>query len=500
MEQPLKALLIEDSEDDAILLEEVLRSGGFDISVCRVETGSQMKDALIQQQWDFILADYVMPCFSALEALELVKELHIDLPFIIVSGKVEEETAVEALKAGAHDFVKKDNFARLIPAISRELEEVEVRKQHRLSEKARRESEERYRHLAESITDIFFALDKELKCVYWNRTIEMFTGITAKHALGKTFAELFQDILDTPTETILLQTLHTNTSTSFLKELLYKGENRYFEWYVYPGSMGLAIIARDITERKRAEELQRVHKEMEKKLEQERELQRLGQLISGVAHEVRNPLNSICAVTETLFMELENKPQYQVFMRHIDTHVNRLTNLMEDLLDLGKPIEQSKIQTLLCKKFLIESIELWKSGTSTNKAVVTVHCEDGCEQLHIRVEKYRLQQVLFNLLDNAAQHMEPQSRITITLTRNDSFMIIQVIDSGSGVNPEHLPRLFDPFFSTRRKGTGLGLAIVKHIVTVHGGTIEIRNNPQPPGATAEIQLPLTEYFPDDDPL
>jgi signal transduction histidine kinase len=130
----LRALLVEDSELDAELLARALTKGGFELTWARVDTSEAMVQALTQQTWDLILCDHAMPRFSAPEALELLKRHSADVPFIIVSGYIEEETAVSAMKAGAHDYIMKDRLARLVPAVERELRDAEVRRARRKSE------------------------------------------------------------------------------------------------------------------------------------------------------------------------------------------------------------------------------------------------------------------------------------------------------------------------------------------------------------------------------
>jgi signal transduction histidine kinase len=130
----LRVLFVEDSETDAILLARSLERGGFALTTLRVDTAEGMEGALQTQAWDLILCDHAMPQFSAPEALELVKKHRLDVPFIIVSGYIEEETAVSAMKAGAHDYIMKDRLARLVPAVERELREAEVRRARQKSE------------------------------------------------------------------------------------------------------------------------------------------------------------------------------------------------------------------------------------------------------------------------------------------------------------------------------------------------------------------------------
>jgi signal transduction histidine kinase len=138
----LRVLLVEDSEFDAILLTRALERGGFRPETRRVDTHQAMEEALAQGTWDLILADHFMPEFSAPEALALVKARGLDIPFIIVSGHIEEETAVSAMRAGAHDYVMKDRLARLVPAVERELREAEVRRARKSYERELQQARE----------------------------------------------------------------------------------------------------------------------------------------------------------------------------------------------------------------------------------------------------------------------------------------------------------------------------------------------------------------------
>jgi len=140
--RPLHVLLVEDSKLDAELLARALERGGFNVNWVRVDTAEEMEAALNKQSWDIILCDHAMPDFSAPQALELLKERKLDVPFIIVSGYIEEETAVAAMKAGAHDYIMKDRLARLVPAVERELRDAEVRRARARSEEELRRAHE----------------------------------------------------------------------------------------------------------------------------------------------------------------------------------------------------------------------------------------------------------------------------------------------------------------------------------------------------------------------
>jgi len=131
MSAPLRVLFVEDSEDDMLLILRELKRGGYDVMFERVDTLEDMRSALSKGKWDIILSDYTMPHFSAQAALSLFKEMELDIPFIIVSGAIGEQTAVALMKAGAHDFVMKGNLARLVPAIQRELSDAKARRERK---------------------------------------------------------------------------------------------------------------------------------------------------------------------------------------------------------------------------------------------------------------------------------------------------------------------------------------------------------------------------------
>ena len=127
----LRLLLVEDNENDAELILRAVESAGFQLVSRRVQTAADCRAALASEPWDLIISDYSLPHFNAMAALGCLHERQVDLPFIVVSGTIDEESAVTILKAGAHDFVTKQNLARLGPAIRRELQDARDRTEHR---------------------------------------------------------------------------------------------------------------------------------------------------------------------------------------------------------------------------------------------------------------------------------------------------------------------------------------------------------------------------------
>ena len=183
MNKPLQALLVEDSAADAKLLLRELRRGGFAVGWERVTTEEGLRLALKQDKWDVILCDYTLPGFSGTRALQVVREVGSDLPFIFVSGTIGEDTAVAAMKAGAQDYVMKGNLARVAPAVDRELREAAVRRQQLQAEEAMRTSEHKYRHLFEGLSDAAF-----LMAVPKGKIID--TNAQAQSLLGRSRAEI----------------------------------------------------------------------------------------------------------------------------------------------------------------------------------------------------------------------------------------------------------------------------------------------------------------------
>jgi K+-sensing histidine kinase KdpD len=164
--KPLRVLIVEDSEHDAALLLRELQKAGYSPIHKRVETAQEMADALDKQEWDIVLSDYILPSFGGLAALALVQNKGLDFPFIIVSGQIGEDVAVEAMRAGAQDYIMKGNLKRLGPAIERELEETANRRRSRKAEEELRAKEEEL-HMAkqmEALKDEFVGMvSHELK-------------------------------------------------------------------------------------------------------------------------------------------------------------------------------------------------------------------------------------------------------------------------------------------------------------------------------------------------
>jgi PAS domain S-box-containing protein len=175
----LHVLIVEDSADDTQLMLREIERGGYSVLYERVETKADMQAALSRRHWDMILSDYSLPRFSAMAALETLKASGLDIPFLVISGTVGEETAIADLKGGAHDFLVKDKLARLIPAIERELRDAEARR-------SRREAESRYQSLVERLPMIVYVspVDNIYHTTYVSPQVQTVLGYTPEEWLA----------------------------------------------------------------------------------------------------------------------------------------------------------------------------------------------------------------------------------------------------------------------------------------------------------------------------
>lgn len=270
MKTPLRVLIVEDSEFDARILVNVLRKGGYDPNFLRVETAAAMTEALKNAPWDVVLADYNLPSFSAPAALAVLQESGIDLPFIIISGGIGEDTAVAAMKAGAHDYLMKGNLARLVPAVEREIRETSIRAARRQAEQALRESELRYRLLWETATDAVVLMDTDSVIQFANPAVEAVFGYKPEEVVGQSLALLQPASLRMAHERGLRHYLETGQRAVNWRATETTGRRKdgteiaievAFSDMEFQGSRQFVGFIRDISERKRAERELREHEE-----------------------------------------------------------------------------------------------------------------------------------------------------------------------------------------------------------------------------------------------
>ncbi|MBI5773183.1 MAG: SpoIIE family protein phosphatase [Verrucomicrobia bacterium] len=270
MKTPLRVLVVEDSEFDARILITTLRKGGYEPAFERVQTAETMGAALKDKPWDIILSDYNMPEFDALRALKLLQDTQIDIPFIIISGGIGEDTAVAAMKAGAHDYLMKGSLARLVPAVERELREATERATRRLAQQAVRESEMRYRLLWETATDAVLLMDTNSVIHFANPAVEKVFGYKPDEVVEQNLTLLLPERVHGNHQESFSRYLVSGVSESRRRVMETVGRRKEdaevlieiaFNDMEFQGKRWFVAFIRDITERKRAEQELMEHQE-----------------------------------------------------------------------------------------------------------------------------------------------------------------------------------------------------------------------------------------------
>ena len=473
MSQKLRALIVEDSEDDTLLLARELKRAGYDLFYERVETPDAMNKSLQEQEWDIVISDYVMPHFSGLDALHVLKEKDLDLPFIIVSGAIGEDIAVEAMRAGAHDYVLKGNLARLLPAVARELKEAESRRERERIEEDLARSEESFRNIVETATEGIWVIDEESKTAFANQRIADMLGCSVEDMVGMSLFEFMDDdqvayadaLVDRRKKGVLEQhdfKFRRKDGTELWT--IVSTYPRFHEDGRYAGALGMIT---DITDRKRAEEL------IEKNAEE------LKDLIDTAAHELRHPATVFRGYAQTLMANWEelDRETIQDALSRIDEATKRLMRLVISLLDTSS-IERGKLDLSLSEVDpaapVRRAIEEFRSrGLDRELRVAYAGLDDE------EMDAEKVKHVLGILIDNAAIYSGDESPIDVECEKVEEEIVYSVADLGPGIPDEDRERIFERFYQVEDvlhhsvPGIGLGLYIAKTIVELHGGWIEV---------------------------
>ncbi len=519
MSKPLRILIVEDSEDDAELLVNQLERSGYEPTYQRVDTPDAMISAL-NSQWDIVVADYCLPRFSALGALTLLKEKGLDLPFVIVSGTISDESAVAVMKAGAHDYLMKDNLARLAPAVERELQEAANRQSRTEIQLALKESEERW-HLAlrgnnDGIWD-------------WNiKTNRVFFSVRWKKMLGHADSEVPNDFVeweqrvhpeDLGWVTKAVQDHLDQKTLFYIVEYRLRCKDGTYKWILSRGqalwdetNIPTRMVGShtDITERKLMEEALRQQAE---ELAQANRLK--DEFLAIVSHELRTPLNPILGWSQLLRNRRLDETATARALEAIERNAKLQQQLIEDLLDVSY-IVQGNLQLRVTPIQLVPIIESAIETVRLSAEAKSIQLQSlldpnaGC----VAGDQTRIHQVMWNLLTNAIKFTPSGGRVEVRLSMFSGrclspdetddrktakkYSQIQVSDNGVGIKAEFLPYVFDRFrqanSATTRSygGLGLGLAIVRHLVELHGGRVYAASPGEGQGTTVTVQLPLLE--------
>jgi len=500
-------LILEDDPIDLELIKSTLHNGGVEGSITSVSNRQAFLDQLNTLIPDVILADYVLPAFGGDVALALKKEVCPDVPFILVSGVLGEEQAIEALKQGATDYVLKQRLGRLVPSVKRALRESRERQQRQQVARALHETDDLLKAIVDASPIGIITMTRSQRIITWNAAAEKLYGYQAKqlvdHALPivppayqPSFDRCFNAVLQN--QTVFNQELQHCTQTGNLIDVsislapLHDAND-----YVY----GVVMTTSDITHRKQieAQRLTLLQQESSARAAAESANRIKDEFLAVLSHELRTPLNAIVGWIH-LMKKGNLKPDlYQRALDTIERNASAQTQLIEDLLDLSRIMRGQislHIQTVNVAQLLTTTVDTLRPAATAKSIQVDLDIAPdvgGC-----LADLSRLQQICWNLLSNAIKFTSERGQVQVRAFTEEGYLHIEVADSGIGIAPDFLPHVFDHFrqadgSSTRSHGgLGLGLAICRRLVELHGGTISVDSPGLGQGATFTVVLPARQ--------
>jgi signal transduction histidine kinase/DNA-binding NarL/FixJ family response regulator len=502
--------LVEDSEDDADLVLRALRRAGYDVSYERVDTEEAMRAALARERWDLVISDFVMPAFDGLRAVETLRATGTDLPIIIVSGTIEEELGVRAMKAGASDYILKDNLTRLGAAVSRELKEAVGRDQGRRSHAhaiaVTRELEVRERLVDQmpiGVTVFEWEDSADLGAfrVLWrNPAARTVTLLGEGDAIGTTLRESYPRLLQTDLPRAMARAIETGQPVS-VPPLRY-GDARVREavWQIEAAPLGdrlVGLFFSDVTERESLEQQMRAAQRMEA----------VGRLAGGVAHDFNNLLTVIQSYVGFLLEQLPANEAAHEDAKTIGDAATRAAQLTSQLLAFSRQ-QPRELVVLNVNETLGELDKMLRRVIGEDVELVTRLCP---ALVSVEADRTQIEQIVMNLAVNARDAMPSGGKLTIETANVDlegardaggkpvprgRYAMLAVSDTGVGMAEELLRNIFEPFFTTKDKGrgTGLGLSTVHGIVEQSGGYVSVYSEVGV-GTAFKIYLPSTDALP-----
>lgn len=480
MTAPLRALIVEDSEDDAVLVVNELRRGGYDPQWLRVETAQAMEKALHERQWDVVISDYSLPAFSGSAALELAKSSGLDIPFLMVSGVVGEETAVAAMKAGAHDFFVKGHLGRLVAAIERELRDAAVRRKQREDAIALREMEVRFNAFMNNIPTPAWIKDEKFRYVYvnaplaqqWGRTVEDLIGCTDFEVMPREIARSLRDH-DT-------QVLVSNQMLHALETMLNAaGQTAIFTVLKFPlldaaGRRHVAGVGLDITERVRdKEQLENANRRLQmlssKVIEiQERERHHISR---GLHDDIGQALTAVKLNLDAMRLRVGADHAGE-----IDDSLRIVADILQQVRSLSLDLRPPQLDDLG-----LAAAVRWYIDRKAAAAGLKVRFQSGMlpDRLHPDIETacFRIAQ---EAMTNVLRHAEARN-VWVDVRRNGDQLHLSLGDDGRG---------FDVAAARQRatEGASLGLINMQERASLVGGRIEVTSRPGQ-GSVIDVFLP-----------
>jgi PAS domain S-box-containing protein len=531
---PLRILHLEDDPSDAELVGSRLRAAGLTCDVVVASTRRAFEGALSDGHFDVILGDDSLPSFDGATALEIARARLPEVPFVFVSGSIGEEIAVERLKAGATDYVLKQNLSRLPGAVLRASAEAasraeqarsraEVANLHRELEQrvadrtadlaaanralAEREqalsaSEGRLQAVLDHSPSFIILKDLDGRIRFINRRFARILGHDREHIVGRFDRDLFPPRLFEIYQQHDARALAAAGVVQSEEPVVDEGGVRIhavsrFPLFDQSGTpYALCCIADDITDRKRAEDEIKVAR-----LEAERANRAKSDFLSRMSHDLRTPLNAILGFAQLLGVEGLSEEQ-QESVQQISRGGRHLLDLINEVLDIAR-IETGRL-SLSPEPVLVEEIVRHAAdlvAPLTRERGITLVVEtDAHGDRSVMADRQRLSQILLNLLSNAVKYNRAGGRVTLRCEDPEPGRSrILVTDTGSGIPREKLRLLFRPFErlgaeATGVEGTGLGLTLARGLAEAMGGSLGVKSVTDE-GSTFWVELARTEPMP-----
>lgn len=478
-------------EDDASLCRSLRRLLSDEYLVDTASNGREALAAVLQAPPLLVMADIMMPELGGiglLKALRGVRRTQM-IPVLLVSGVALDEQRIEGFEEGADGYLAKPYTERELRACIRSM----LQSAHRRNEAARRDALEQAEQqaladratLLESITDAFYALDREFRFTYLNQRALDHFGAAREALLGKVPWDVFPITRGTIFQQEYERAVRERCSVAF--EAVSLLSSRWVEVRAYPTPQGLAVYFRDITDRKQAEEQLR---------EADR---RKSEFLAVLAHELRNPLAPLRNGLYSLKLRSDTDPTVSQTVSMMDRQMTHLVRLVDDLLDVSR-ITSGKLELRRQKVLLTEVLG---SAMEASRAFIEAHQHElvldlRVQDLWVDGDPDRLAQVFSNLLFNGAKYTEPGGRITLTLERENSETVVTVQDNGIGIPPSAFEEVFDMFSQVRSHealamdGLGIGLSLVRTLVQRHGGSVLVFSEGLGKGSRFTVRLPIVE--------
>ena len=494
-------LVVEDRAEDAELALRELVRGELPCETRRVDRADEFRRALTDFPPDIVLADYTVPGFGGMAALEILRREAPDIPLIVVTGSLDEETAAACIKAGAADYVLKTNLLRLPSAVRGALARAQSEADKRAAETALRVSEQRFRALVEQSWDAVALFGADGAILYGSPATTRLLGYDLAEFVGRNAFEFIhpddqQGVVARLTEVMAQPRARVGVAARVRHK---NGTWRHLEGVFTnllddPTVGAIVNNYRDVTERRNLEEQVILAQKMEA----------VGRLAGGVAHDFNNILTAIGGYADLLLADLPEQDRRRHDVEEIHRSAQRAAGLTQQLLAFSRrQVMQPKVVDLNALVTDIEKMLRRLIGEDVLFATV-LHPRVG----NVRADPGKLEQVIVNLAVNARDAMPDGGRLTIE-TQNveldesyvaehpsvapGCYVLLSVSDTGVGIDEETRAHIFEPFFTTkaRGKGTGLGLATAYGIVNQTGGHIWPYSEPGR-GTTMRVYLPRVD--------